>query len=73
MRIKFIKETKDTREGATASFRKGWSGIVRNDMAQNYIDNGDAIEVGVDLATGKEIKKVTKRVRKEKIKNDGEI
>jgi hypothetical protein len=73
MRIRFIKETKDTREGATASFREGWSGIVSNEMARSYIDNGDAIEVGVDLSTGKEIKKVKKKVKKDKIENDGEV
>ncbi len=73
MRVRFIKETKDAREGATASFRAGWSGVMSNEMAKAYIDNGSAVEIGVNLETGEETNKVIKKVKKDKIKNDGEV
>jgi len=72
MRIRFIKKTKDTREGATASFANGWSGVLSDEMAKAYIENGKAVKVDMDLKTGEE-KKVIKKSKKDKIKEDGEI
>ena len=61
MRVKFIKETKDTREGSTSSFKAGWSGVMDNNMAKAYIKEGSAVEIGINLETGEDIDKVVKK------------
>ena len=52
MIIKFLKDTKDARQGRTKSFKEGTTRVMSSKPAKKYIDSGDAVDI-----SGKYIKK----------------
>lgn len=65
MRVKFIKKTKDIREGATKYYTPSSVIAIDRKLGGTYVKNGDAIEVD---RQGNEVK-----VESKKIKEDGKV
>lgn len=67
MRVKFIKKTKDIREGATKSYSPSSVIAIDRKLGEAYVKNGDAVEVD---AIGNNLKV---KVNKKNIEEDGKV
>lgn len=76
MRIRFLKKTKDIREGRTKFYRgipksgedhKPSEVIIDRELGEVYVKNGDAVEID------REGNAIVPKVNNKKIEKDGEV
>lgn len=67
MRVRFLKATKDIREGRTKFYTPQSNIVLSRELGDVYVKNGDAIEIDINGDP------IVKKSKTKKIEEDGEV